>query len=166
MWAIIKYKLNEQNFLKKNFSEVLGESPYYYIPKIRYKKLVNNKIKIFEKSVLEGYLICFHTKIQDSKILFKLKYTRGLNYFLNGFRENQKEISYFVDYCKKFEDEKGCLSQDFFDSDNIKKGQFVSGPFTNLIFNIVSRQRNKLKVLIGNLKTTVSKKSGYLYRPI
>ena len=65
MWAIIKYKLNEQNFLKKNFSEVLGESPYYYIPKIRYKKLVNNKIKIFEKSVLEGYLICFHTKFQD-----------------------------------------------------------------------------------------------------
>ena len=166
MWVVIKYKFNEFNLLKKNFTQILGESPNYYIPKIRYQKLVKNRIKIFEKTVLEGYLICFHSKFQDSKTLFKLKYTRGLNYFLRGFEENQKEISYFVNYCKKFEDEKGYLLQDFFDQDDIKKGRFVSGPFTNLVFNIISRQRNKLKVLIGNLKTTICKKSGYLYRSI
>ena len=134
MWVVAKYKFSEFNLLKKNFSEILGEQPRFYIPKIKYQKLVKNKIRTFEKSILEGYLICFHTKFKDSKTLLKLKYAKGLNYFLDGFKENQKEISFFVNHCKNFEDDKGYLSQDFFDNGDFTKGKFISGPFTNLVF--------------------------------
>ena len=49
MWVVVKYKFSELNLLKRNFSEVLGESPKFYVPKIKYQKLVKNKIKTFEK---------------------------------------------------------------------------------------------------------------------
>ena len=165
MWIVAKYKSKEFNLLKKRFTEFLGESPNFYIPKIKYQKIIGKKLKTFEKFVLEGYLICYHSKFKDSKTLFKLRYTKGLSYFLEGFKQNQKEISFFVDKCKKFEDEDGYLSQGFFDDFNITKGRFVSGPFTNMIFDIISRQGNKLRVKIGNLKTTIYKNSRNLYRP-
>ena len=166
MWIIAKYKLSEFSLLKKNFSEVLGESPRFYIPKIKYQKLVKNKIRTFEKPILEGYLICFHKKFADYKILLKLKYAKGLSYILDGFKENQKEISFFVNHCKNFEDDNGYLSQGFFDKSDFTKGKFISGPFTDLVFDIISRQGNKLKVLIGNLKTSINKESGNFYRPV
>ena len=48
----------------------------------------------------------------------------------------------------------------------IKKAIFVSGPFTNLIFEILEKQKNKLKILIGNFVTTIPNKAGYFYRPV
>lgn len=166
MWIVAKYKSKEFNLLKETFTEFLGESPSFYIPKIKYQKIIGKKFMMLEKLVLEGYLICYHSKFKDSKTLLKLKYTRGLSYFLDGLKQNQKEISYFVDRCKKFEDKEGYLSQDFFDDINIKRGKFISSPFTNLVFDIISRQGNKLRILIGNLKTTIYKNSSNLYRPI
>ena len=47
-----------------------------------------------------------------------------------------------------------------------KKAKFISGPFTNLIFEILEKQRNKLKILIGNIVTTIPNKKNYLYRPV
>ena len=152
--------------MKKRFTEFLGESPNFYIPKIKYQKIIGKKLKTFEKFVLEGYLICYHSKFNDSKTLFKLRHTKGLSYFLEGFKENQKEISLFVELCKKNEDKNGYLSQSFFENSNSKKGKFISGPFTNMVFDIISRQKNKLKILIGNIKTTIYTNSGNLYRPI
>ena len=46
------------------------------------------------------------------------------------------------------------------------RGQFISGPFTNMMFEIIEKQKNKLKILINNIVTTVSDKQNYLYRPI
>ena len=43
--------------------------------------------------------------------------------------------------------------------------QFFSGPFANSIFKIVELQKNKINVVIGNLKTTIKKKE-FLFQPI
>ena len=48
----------------------------------------------------------------------------------------------------------------------MKKGMFLSGPFTNMIFSVIENQKNKIKVLIGKVTTTVTKNSNYLFRPI
>ena len=74
MWIVIKYKANELKTLKKSFSNVLGDMPEFYHPKIKLEKYVNNKIKIFEKNLLENYLICRHTKFNDNKVINLIKF--------------------------------------------------------------------------------------------
>ena len=86
--------------------------------------------------------------------------------FLEGFRNNQEEILNFVNRCKNFEDEDGFIKQDFFNNNNFTRAKFVSGPFTNLVFDILSKQSDKIEILIGKYKTTISKDSNFLYRPI
>ena len=115
MWAIIKYKTNEFSVLKDSFKRILGDTPIFYKPKIKYEKYQNNKLKVYEKNVLENYLICKHNKFNDNRIIALLKNSRGLSYFLNGFQLNQKDIVKFVKYCKFHENKNGFLSQSFFD---------------------------------------------------
>ena len=54
----------------------------------------------------------------------------------------------------------------FFKTILTKKAKFISGPFTNMVFEILERQKNKLKILIGDIVTTISDKKNYLYRPV
>jgi hypothetical protein len=89
-----------------------------------------------------------------------------LEYFLNGYNQNQNEIIKFIDHCKIFENEKGYLTQSFFKTIITKKAKFISGPFTNMIFEIIEKQKNKLKILVGNIVTTIPNNTNYLYRPI
>ena len=95
-----------------------------------------------------------------------VKSLKGLKYCLADSINNQSEIINFIDYCKKNQDFDGYLKQSFFEFYNIKKGVFVSGPLTNMIFSIIENQKSKLKILIGNVTTTISKNSNYLFRPI
>jgi len=67
---------------------------------------------------------------------------------------------------KFHENEKGYLEQSFFKTIIRKKAKFISGPFTNMIFEILEKQKNKLKILVGNIVTTIPNKTNYLYRPI
>ena len=64
------------------------------------------------------------------------------------------------------ENEKGYLTQAFFKSIITKKAKFISGPFTNMFFEIIEKQKNKLKIIVGNVVTTKSDNTNYLYRPI
>ena len=72
----------------------------------------------------------------------------------------------FIEYCKNSENKQGFLTQSFFKSATNNKAKFISGPFTNMMFEIIKRQKNKLKILVGNVVMTVSDNSNYLYRPI
>ena len=63
-------------------------------------------------------MICYHPKFNDDSIINKLKYCKGLSYFLNGFQKNQKEIIQFINHCKKHETTEGYIKQDFFDYNN------------------------------------------------
>ena len=166
MWIVLKYKKNEIFFLRQGFKKILGDLPLIFRPKFKYQKLVKNKLHFLEKDVLDDYLICYHKKFQNNKIMAVLKNLKGLKYFLSNSKTNQQEIESFIDYCKKNQDEDGYIKQSFFEFSNLTKGKFLSGPFTNMIFSVIENQRNKLKILIGKVTTTITKNSHYLYRPV
>ena len=115
---------------------------------------------------MEGYVICFHSKFNNKEIINNLKYARGLKYILEGFKNSQEEILNFINRCKNFEDKEGFITQEFFSDEYFTRGKFVSGPFTNLIFEVLTKNSDKIEILIGKYKTTISKKSNFLYRPI
>ena len=166
MWVVLKYNKNEFSFLQQDLNKALGNKPEIFIPKFRYQKLVRNKLKFSEKNILDDYLICYHEKFDNLSVLTILKNLRGLKYFLPNSYSNQKEIKNFINYCEKNKDSEGYIKPSFFEFSNMKKGIFLNGPFTNMIFNVIENQKDKLKVLIGKVTTTIKKNSKYLYRPV
>ena len=60
MWVVLKYNKNEFNFLVKDFTKILGNSPLVFRPKLKCQKLVRNKLQFLEKDILDDYLICYH----------------------------------------------------------------------------------------------------------
>ena len=54
--------------------------------------------------------------------------------------------------------------QNFFQLQKDLKYQFVSGPFVDKIFQIINIQQKGIKILMGNLKTTINKKD-FLFNP-
>jgi hypothetical protein len=166
MWIVLKYKRKEFDLLKQDFRKILGDLPLFFRPKYEYQKLVKNKVRFLEKDILDDYLICYHDKFKNINMLTILKNSRGLKYFLANSKIDQREIISFIDYCKKNQDLDGYIKQSFFEFQNMKRGMFLSGPFTNMIFNVIENQRNKLKILIGKVTTTITKNSNYLFRPV
>ena len=161
MWIVAKYKSNEFKILKKDFFKILGEMPEFYNPKIKYERYIKNKLKVFEKKILDNYVICKHDKFKDRTLVNVLKSSRGLIHFLNGYESNQKELNNFVKFCKSYEDEDGFLKQNFFKTKK-NKAKFISGPFTQMVFDIIEENGLKLKILINNMNMTISKRSSNL----
>ena len=165
MWTILKFDRKSLATLKNDFSKILGKDFVFYIPKILVQKFKNKKLINKEFYLLGDYLFCFHTKFADKKVINTLQYSKGLKYFVNGFFQSQLEIQSFIDKCKESENKNGYLSQEFLDINIKSKFKFISGPFVNTIFKIIELQIKKIKILIGNLKTTVNKKE-FLFKPI
>ena len=159
MWVVLKYKPKEFEILKDSFFKILGEMPEFYNPKYKYERYINNKLKTFEKSILNNYLICKHNKFKDPKIVNILKNSRGLIYFLSGCEFNQKQLEEFIKFCRLNEDANGFLTQSFFKIIKKTKAKFISGPFTQMIFDIIEDRGGKLKVLLNNANMTISKSS-------
>ena len=166
MWVVAKIKYSELDIFKRELEKKLSTKPLFYNPKIQFEKNKKTKIKKCSKSILENYIFCFHESFKSTKLIRQLCFIKGLNFFLDGYNLNQKEINDFINYCKKFENKEGYITQGFFHDENIKKAKFIEGPFINMVFDILSRNKNKLKILIGNIKTTISKNSCYLYRAV
>jgi len=166
MWVVAKIKIKNFNTFKKNLSEKIGNDIQFYHPKVEYHKYFGDRVKKFEKLLLENYIFCYHKKFNKSKSINEFRFVKGLEYFLGGHCQNQNQILKFIEYCKSFEDGKGYLTQSFFMTMVTKKAQFLSGPFTNMLFEIIEKQKNKLKILIGNFVTTVPDNKNYLYRPV
>ena len=166
MWTVAKIKKNEIETFKKNLVQKVGVDIEFYCPKIEYNKYFKNKVKRLEKFALENYIFCYHKTFSKVFFVNKLKFIKGLDYFLNGYCQNQSEIVKFIKYCKSSENDKGYLTQAFFKAIITKRAQFISGPFTNMLFEIVEKQKNKLKIIVGNVVTTISDKTNYLYRPV
>jgi hypothetical protein len=68
--------------------------------------------------------------------------------------------------CKKNENQEGYICQTFFDFSKNKFGKFLNGPFAEMVFNIISDHKFKLKIMIGNMTTTIKKDSNLLYCPL
>ena len=157
MWAIIKIDKKKLIFLKEDFKKKLGEEVSLYCPKFLINKSNKNKNNIKELPLMGDYLFCFNAKFSNPQIINSLKYSRGLKYFLEGFVQSQNEIQSFVSRCKDSEDKKGYLTHSFFKLYCNSSYKFSSGPFVNTIFKIISLQKNKIKILIGDLTTTLTK---------
>ena len=166
MWIVAKIKAREFNLFKRNLAKKFGNDLKFYCPKIQYQKYSKNRFMKCQKFILENYIFCHHEKFNIKHSVNGAKFIRGLEYFLRGHDQNQKEIVSFVEYCKSFENEDGYLKACFFKTMLTKKAKFISGPFANMMFEILERQKNKLKILVGNIVTTISDKKNYLYRPV
>ena len=56
MWTVAKIKIKNLNTFKKELVEKAGNDIKFYYPKIEYFKYFGNKVKRFEKYMLENYL--------------------------------------------------------------------------------------------------------------
>ena len=154
MWTIIKFDKKNLELLKLDFKKKLGSDPIIYSPKLFVQKYKKNKLIGKEFDLLGDYLFCFHKNFQNSSTINTLKYSRGLN-----------EIASFIRKCKESENDKGYLTQGFFDIFENTEYKFTSGPFAEKIFKIVNMQKDSIKILLGNIKTTINKNS-FLFKPI
>ena len=166
MWIVAKIKIKNLNIFKKDLIKKTGQDIKFYLPKIEYTKYSGDRAKRFEKFILENYIFCYHDKFKTTNFTNEVRFLRGLEYFLGGCHQNQKNIIKFVEYCKTYENDKGYLTQSFFKTIIKGKAKFISGPFANMIFEILEKQKNKLKILVGSIVTTIPNKASYLYRPL
>lgn len=158
MWTIIKFDKNKINFLKSQLSLKIGSECKIYCPKILIENFKNNKLIKSEINLLGDYLFCFNKRFNERNIINQLNYTKGVKYFLDGFSTSQNEIEEFITKCKNLENSSGHIIHSFFETKINKFYKFSSGPFAQKIFKILSIQRNKIKILMGNISTTVDKR--------
>ncbi len=165
MWTVLKFDKKNLELLKSDLKKYLGKDLKIYIPKLRVQKFKNNKLINKEFNLLGDYMFCFHKELQFKNRINSLRFTRGLKYFLEGFKESQKDIENFISKCKESESAEGYVSRDFFDLSFNKKYKFSSGPFVDKIFQIIDLQRNRIKILVGSVKTTIKRKD-LLFTPL
>ena len=166
MWIAFKYNHQEYDLLKENLKQKIGDHVKFYNPKIGYFKIIKSKQKRCEKYILQNYAFCYFEKFKEKNFLNKISNIKGLSYFLNGHIQQQKEIVKFINFCASNESEDGTLSSSFFSKLESKRAQFISGPFANLFFDIIEKKKNKLKILLGGIVTTIDTNSNILYHPV
>jgi hypothetical protein len=71
--------------------------------------------------------------------------------------ESQEEIKRFVKKCQDSEDEKGYVTESFYKIYINSNYKFLSGPFADSIFKIINLQKNKMDILLGDIKTTINR---------
>ena len=116
MWIVAKIKNSELDIFKRELTKKLNTKPLFYNPRIQVEKNEKNKIRKYSKSILENYIFCFDESFKNTKIVHQLKFVKGLNFFLNGYNLNQKEIINFINYCQSFENNEGFIKALFFGS--------------------------------------------------
>lgn len=165
MWAVFKVDKKKIEEFKLEINSKLKSDCVFYNPKILIHDYKKNKIIFKEQALLDDYIFCFNSRFSENGILNTTKFIKGLKYLLYGFKQTQGQIVEFIDKCKKAENDKGYLTPDFLELILNSKYKFMSGPFANLIFEIIKFQKNKIKILIGNKVTTI-KKRDYNFFPI
>ena len=165
MWAVIKFNKKNFNIFKQDIKKNLGKDVEIYTPKLLIKKFRKRKIVNIEFELLGDYLFCFHNNFAKQETLDKLKFTRGLKYILGGFLYSQNDIKNFIYQCKKEENSNGYLNHNFIKLLENTKYKFSSGPFSEKIFKIINLQKNKIDILLGNIKTTIKKKE-FIFTPL
>lgn len=165
MWTVIKFDKKRITLLKKDLREKIDSKFKIYIPRVGLLNRKHNQIVRKEINLLGDYLFCFSENFKNKHILNKLNYINGTKYFLGGFKECQESITNFIDNCKNSEDKNGFVTFDFFKLKKNSNYQFSSGILDKYIFELLEFNKNKIKILIGNLKTTINKKN-HLFKPI
>ena len=142
MWLVAKIKKKEFHLFKKSLIEKIKDVEIY-APKYESTTKVKSK-KIF-KFILDSYIFIGSTNFIEDSFVSKVKYIKGLEYMLEGYKNNQNQIKGFIDYCKKNEDYKGNLNQAFFLNLSQNTYKFVSGPFKSFVLNLLSVKKNNVQ---------------------
>ncbi len=148
MWTIIKIDLKKLNTFNQDIKKKIGDDVRIYFPKV---KISNRTLPL-----IGDYIFCFHNEFRDLSYINKLKFTKGLKYFLNGHIESQSQIEYFVNKCKSLENDKGLLSKNICELIPNSMYQFKTGLLKNEIFKLLEIQKNKIKILINDVKFKVN----------
>ena len=164
MWTILRIEKNHLYTLKKEFNKKLGSDCVVYSPKVLIQKYKNNKIINKKINLLGDYIFCFHKSFEKNGKIEQLKFLKGLKYFLCGFINAQKDIEKFIKKCRELENEDGFITENIFNIYKNSDYKFISGPFTGKLFQIINIQQNKIKILMGDLKTTINKNK-FLFNP-
>jgi len=164
MWTIIKIDKKKLNIFKEDLTKKLGSNFQFYCPKLIVQKYKNNKLIKKEFNLLDDYMLCYHNDFNNPQTINRLKFIRGLKYFLNGFLQSQDDIKKFISKCKESENN-GYLSTNFLKLKINNDYKFASGPFAETIFKIINLQKNKIDILMGNIKTTINRQK-FLINPV
>ena len=93
MWTVLKIEKNKIEFLKRELQKKLNNGLSFYVPKFFYEKYSKNKLIRKELNLLGDYVFCYHKKFNDDNTINELKFTKGLKYFLDGFKQSSKILS-------------------------------------------------------------------------
>lgn len=158
MWAVIKIEKKKLELLKNDLKKKFGDGGKIYFPKLLIKKIEKKQLKKKEINILGDYLFCYHSKFENPLQLKKLNFLKGVKYFLDGFISSQEEINKFIFKFKDLEDKNGYISKNIYEEKVNSYYKFSSGPFSGKIFKILALQKNKIDILVGNLKTSINKR--------
>ena len=156
MWIIVKIKTREVNIFKDNLRLLFNGDVIFYRPKVIYNK--NNNPNQFIKYILGDYIFCNHKNFKYKNELFKIQNVRGLKYILNGNFANGEDVEKFIDNCKKNEDHNGSLKQNFFNNLLNEKAKFITGPLSNLVFEIIKNEKNNIEAIFNKDKKIIFNK--------
>lgn len=159
MWTIININLNKIEFFKKELSKKIGSEYKIYIPKIKVKTYKNTKFIYKSIPLLGNYIFCYHKKFEIKIFAQSIMFVKGINYVLLDYKFNQNEIKNFIENCRNNEDKEGYLIHNFLKISLNQFYQFKSGFLANKIFKLIDLQKNKIKILINNLKFEVKKEN-------
>ena len=139
MWIVAKFKKNNEETFKKEISCSLNNSCKFYQPFFELETFDKNgkKKKKKKKNLLDNYIFCFSESFEKYLTLSKLKYTKGLECFLNCTKKDSKEIEQFISFCKDNEDSKGILKNSFFFNFIKTRAKIAAGPLANIILESV-----------------------------
>ena len=162
MWTIIKFDRQKLELFKQDMRHKVDKDFSIYKPTLLIQKFKNNKLIDKHYSLLGDYIFCYHKIFSSSNGFERVKFFKGVKYFLSGSTINQKEIIEFIKKCKNVENKDGYITQNTFTTEINKFYKFKSGPFTEKIFKIIEVQKHKINILMGNIKTSINKKD-YLF---
>ena len=165
MWVILRYKKNNFKFLINDLKKKFKNDLEIYNPKFKINSRVKNKFITSELSLLGDYFFCHHKEFNNPNIINSLKFTKGLKDFIKGYKFSQNDIQDFIRRCRKSENKEGYLTNKFYDLYKNSKFKFNSGLFSNFVFKIINLQKNKINLLLGNLKITTEKEK-FIFKSI
>ena len=156
MWVVASIK--NIDLFKKELKKKINDVKFYY-PKIKSIKEKNSK------NLLGNYIFCYSQSFLDErkKLISKFNFVKGLKKMLFANIGYQDEITNFIKFCEMHEDENGFIKNSFFKNSIYEKGKFLNGPLSNYIFSIIKKEKNKIKVLIGEVKVSISDKGKFNY---
>ena len=163
MWTVIKFDKSKLNFLKTELKNKTGNDIIFYLPKLNIDKYYNNKISRKVVNLLGDYIFCYHKQFSDKRFVQYIKNTKGLKYLLSGYQSSQKDIAQFIAFLKSSENQSGIISKNIFKIFKNNFYKFSNGPFVNQIFKIIEIQKNRIDILIGEIRTSINKNNCLFY---